>query len=367
VSANIHVFGNFNNAAEYILLPDSIFISLKQDFINNWIEKMNKIKWCILGTGWISRKFAEALKAVDNSELYAVGSRTRENAESFAREFNVTKAYSSYDEATNDRDVNVIYIGTPHTLHCENTLMCLEKGKNVLCEKPFGINGSEVRKMVAKAKEKNLFLMEALWTRFLPNIIKTKELIDSGEIGKVKFLNSCFSVKSSYGPEHRQYNRALGGGSLLDIGIYNVFLSLFLLGKPKEFIAMAGIGNTDVDNSCSFTFKYDNDTLAVMYSSFMAQSNSIAEIHGETGKILLPHMFHCPNDVIITKLDGEEKIIPFEFKSNGYNFEAEEVVKCLQAGKTQSELMSWNDSLELIDMLDSIRERCGIVYPGHDL
>jgi predicted dehydrogenase len=130
---------------------------------------------------------------------------------------------------------------------------------------------------------------------------------------------------------------------------------------------MAGIGNTEVDNSCSFTFKYDNGTLAVMYSSFVAQSNSIAEIHGETGKILLPNMFHCPNDLIITRPDGNEKIIPFEFKSNGYNFEAEEVVKCLQAGKTQSELMSWNNSLELIDMLDSIRERCGIVYPGHDL
>jgi predicted dehydrogenase len=327
---------------------------------------MKTIKWCILGTGRISRIFAEGLKVVENSELYAVGSRTRESAESFASEFNVKKAYSNYEEAANDPDVNVIYIGTPHNHHCENTLMCLDKGKNVLCEKPLSINGNEVRKMIEKAKEKNLFLMEALWTRFLPNIIKAKELIDSGEIGKVKFLNSCFSVKSSYGPEHRQFNRKLGGGSLLDIGIYNVFLSLFLLGKPKEFIAMAGIGNTEVDNSCSFTFKYDNDTLAVMYSSFMAQTSSIAEIHGETGKILLPHMFHCPNDVKIIRPDGEEKTISFEFKSNGYNFEAEEVVKCLLAGKTQSDLMSWNDSLELIDMLDSIRKRCGIFYPGHD-
>jgi len=360
------VFGNFNNVAEYILLPDSIFICLKQNFINNWFEEMKKIKWCILGTGGISRKFAEALKAVDNSELYAVGSRTRENAESFAREFNVRKAYGNYENAAEDPDVDVIYIGTPHTLHCENTLMCLDKGKNVLCEKPLSINGNEVRKMIAKAKEKNLFFMEALWTRFLPNIIKAKELIDSNEIGKIKFLNSCFSVKSSYEPGHRQFNRELGGGSLLDIGIYNVFLTLLLLGKPMDFVAMAGIGNTEVDNTCSFIFKYDDDTLAVMYSSFVAQSNSIAEIHGETGKILLPHMFHCPNDIVLTRPDGEEKIIHFEFKSNGYNFEAEEVVKCLQTGKIQSDLMSWNDSLELIDMLDSIRKKCGIVYPGRD-
>ena len=328
---------------------------------------MKKIKWGILGTGGIAKKFAEALKAVENSELYAVGSRSRESAESFAREFNVTKVYSSYEDAANDPDVDVIYIGTPHNLHCENTLMSLEKGKHVLCEKPLGINGIEVRKMISKAKVKNLFLMEALWSRFLPNIIKAKELIDSGEIGKVKLLSSYFSIKSSYGPEHRQFNKVLGGGSLLDIGIYNVFLSLFLLGKPKEFIAIAGIGNTDVDNSCSFTFQYDQDTLAVMYSSFVAQAQSIAEIHGETGKILLPEMFFCPNNVKIIRPDGEEKIIPFEFKSNGYNFEAEEVVKCIQSGKIQSELMSWNDSLDLIDMLDSIRKKCGIVYPGHDL
>jgi predicted dehydrogenase len=328
---------------------------------------MKKIKWCILGTGGIAKKFAEALKAVENSELYAVGSRSLASAESFAREFNVSKTYSSYEDAANDPDVDVIYIGTPHNLHCENTLMSLEKGKHVLCEKPLGINGIEVRKMIAKAKEKKLFFMEALWSRFLPNIIKVKELIDSGEIGKVKLIASYFSVKSSYGPEHRQFNRELGGGSLLDIGIYNVFLSLFLLGKPKEFIAIAGIGNTEVDNSCSFTFKYDQDTLAVMYSSFVAQAQSIAEIHGETGKILLPEMFFCPNNVKIIRPDGNEKIIPFEFKSNGYNYEAEEVVKCIQSGKIQSELMSWNNSLDLIDMLDSIRKKCGIVYPGHDL
>lgn len=328
---------------------------------------MKKIKWGILGTGGIAKKFAEALKAVENSELYAVGSRSLASAESFAREFNVSKTYSSYEDAANDPAVDVIYIGTPHNLHCENTLMSLEKGKHVLCEKPLGINGIEVRKMIAKAKEKKLFFMEALWSRFLPNIIKVKELIDSGEIGKVKLITSYFSIKSSYGPEHRQFNRELGGGSLLDIGIYNVFLSLFLLGKPKEFIAIAGIGNTEVDNSCSFTFKYDQDTLAVMYSSFVAQAQSIAEIHGETGKILLPEMFFCPNNVKIIRPDGNEKIIPFEFKSNGYNYEAEEVVKCIQSGKIQSELMSWNNSLDLIDMLDSIRKKCGIVYPGHDL
>ena len=327
---------------------------------------MKKIKWGILGTGRISRIFAEALKTVENSELYAVGSRTRESAESFAREFNVSKAYSSYEDTANDPEVDVIYIGTPHNLHCENALMSLDNGKHVLCEKPLGINGNEVRKMIAKAKENNLFLMEALWSRFLPNIIKAKELIDSGEIGKVKLLTSYFAIKSSHGPEHRQFNRVLGGGSLLDIGIYNVFLTLFLLGKPKEFIAIAGIGNTEVDNSCSFTFKYDHGTLAVMYSTFMARADSIAEIHGETGKILLPEMFFCPNNIKIIRSDGEEKIIPFEFKSNGYNFEAEEVVKCLQSGKTQSELMSWNDSLDLIDMLDAIRKKCGIVYPRHD-
>jgi predicted dehydrogenase len=327
---------------------------------------MKKIRWGIISTGKIAHVFAEALKYADNSELVAIGSRNINTAKQFSQEFNVPHYYSSYEELVKDNDVDVVYIGTPHNLHCENTLMALENNKHVLCEKPFGVNGKEVRKMIAKAKEKNLFLMEALWSRFLPNIIKTKELLEAGEIGKVRLLTAYFAFKSHQGLEHRQFNMDLCGGSLLDIGIYNVFYSLFMLGKPVDFKAAAGLGVTGSDNSCSITFKYSGDTLAVTHSSFMADTPIIAEIHGETGKIFLEDKYFCPGNIKIIRYTGKEVFIPIEIKGNGYNYEADEVVKCIQDGKIQSDKMSWDNSLELIDMLDAIRKECGIIYPKHD-
>ncbi len=203
-----------------------------------------KIKWGILSTGWIAHKFAAALQVADNSELYAVGSRTLTSAKKFADEFHVPKAYGSYEELINDHAVDVVYIGTPHNLHLENTLLALDNNKHVLCEKPMGVNRKEEERMIEKAKEKNLFLMEALWSRFLPNIIKTKELIDSGEIGDIKLLTAFFSVISDNGPEHRHYNIELCGGTILDTGIYNIFLSLLLLGKPNSISAVSRIRRT---------------------------------------------------------------------------------------------------------------------------
>jgi predicted dehydrogenase len=328
--------------------------------------KNEKIKWGFIGTGWIAHKFATALKDVEDAQLYAVGSRNLDSAKKFAEEFSVPKAYGSYEEAAIDKDVDVIYIATPHNLHCENTIMCLDHGKNVLCEKPMGVNSKEARMMIAKAKEKNVFLMEALWSRFLPNITKTKEIVDSGEIGKVKLIMANFAMRSTQTHEQRHFNKDLIGGALLDIGIYNVFLSLLLLGKPQEIKAVAGIGVTDVDESISILFKYANETLAVMNSSFLIETPTVAEIHGEKGKILLPHLWFCPGNVKVVRNDGTEVSFPFEFKSNGYDFEAEEVAKCLRSNKKQSDLMSWDASLDLIDTLDAIRKQCGIFYPKHD-
>ncbi len=325
------------------------------------------IKWGILSTGWIAHKFTKALQAADHSEIYAVGSRSLQSARKFADEFRIPKAYGSYEELVSDPAVDVIYVATPHNLHLENTLLALDHQKNVLCEKPMGVNLKETKTMIAKARENKLFLMEAMWSRFLPNIIKTKELVDSGEIGKVKLLTAFFSMKSENGPEHRHYNLELCGGTILDTGIYNVFLSLLLLGKPKAFSAIAGLSEQGGDNSCSYTFKYDNDTLAVMYSSFLANTPIIAEIHGEKGKIFLEHLWFCPGKVLVTYNDGREKVFDFAVKNNGYECEAEEVSRCILAGQTESSLMTWNDSIQLVTMLDAIRKECGIVYPKHDL
>jgi len=325
-----------------------------------------KIKWGILGTGRIARSFATALTFVENTSLYAIGSRRFEKAKAFSAEYHVPKAYGSYQEVVQDKEVDAIYVATPHHLHCSNTLMALEHNKHVLCEKPFGVNGSEVRKMIDCAKDKNLFLMEAMWSRFLPNIIKTKQLIDAGEIGKINLMTSVFSFLSLNGPEHRHFNKALCGGSLLDIGIYPVFLSLFLFGKPDKVSAIAQIGKTGVDNSCSFTFNYKDEFLSVMHSSYMANAEVVSEIHGEKGKIILPDRWFNPVNIKLVKNNGQETPFELNFIGNGYNYEAAEAVNCILENKCQSKLMDWNFSLMLIDTLDAIRKECGLSYPDHD-
>ena len=324
------------------------------------------IKWGIIGTGRIAHTFATALQVVTNSELTAVGSRDMEKATQFASEFQIPKAYGSYEDLMKDPEVDVVYIATPHNLHETNTLLALNHHKHVLCEKPMGVNLQESTRMIEKAKTENLFLMEALWSRFLPNIIKTKEIVTSGEIGEVKLMTVFFSLRSKNGPEHRHFNIDLCGGSILDIGIYNIFLSLFLLGKPQQFTAIAGLSEQGGDNSSSYTFRYNNDTLSVMYSSFMGESPIVAEIHGTKGKVTLEHLWFCPGKVKVNYLDGRENIFEFNVKSNGYEYEAEEVATCILAGKTQSDLWSWSDSKQLMSMMDAIRKECGITYPAHD-
>ncbi len=325
-----------------------------------------KIKWGILGTGIIANLFAAGLKDAYNAEPYAVGSRSLEKAENFAKKFNFKKAYGSYDEAASDPEADILYIATPHNLHFENTLMCLGYNKHVLCEKPFGINGREAREMIAEAQKKKLFLMEAMWSRFLPNLLKAKEIVESGAIGKVKLITAYFGLKSDHTPQQRHFNKALGGGALLDIGIYPVFLSLFILGKPDSFTAIAGIGPTGVDNTISMTFKYGPDVLSVMYSTLISNPDTVAEIHGEKGKIIFDKWWFTPVNIKLTDGDGNESKVPLEFKGNGYNYEAEEAGECILSGKIQSSKMSWKESLQLIDMMDAVRKVCGIVYPGHD-
>ena len=327
---------------------------------------MKTYNWGILGTGWIAKKMTDALPFVPNAKLYAVASRNKATADAYAKEHNIGKAYGSYEELVNDPAIDVVYVATPHNLHYENTILALEHGKNVLCEKPFAVNGREVRGMIAKAREKNLFLMEALWSRFLPNVIKAKEIIDSGQIGKVNLLAADFGLGLPFDPNHRLFNKQLIGGSLLDLGIYPLFLALYLLGKPKSMKAIAGMGITNVDYNCSFTLGYENDCMATMYSSCIAQTDVVATIYGEKGKIVFDKWWFTPVPIHLFDADGKEIPVKLDFIGNGYNYEAVEVVKCLENVKKQSDLMSWDDSLQLIDMLDAIRKEIGLTYPGHD-
>lgn len=321
-----------------------------------------KIRWGIIGTGWIADRMAEALKVVDHAELVAVGSRTAGSAGEFARRHGISKAYGSYQELAAAPGIDVAFIGTPHPLHAANTLMCLRNGKAVLCEKPFAMNEREVLRMISTAKEKNLFLMEAFWTRFLPSTGKVLELVRSGTIGEVRHIKSDFGVFREFDPNHRAFNKALGGGSLLDIGIYPVFLTLLLWGEPDGITCVPHIGPTGVDESLALTFQYNDGRIATLFSSFTVNSTVETHICGTRGRITMDRMWHCPVPIELTTGDEHHEEITFDYVGNGYNYEAEEVVRCLQSGKKESDILPLGFSVRLIRLLDRIRNDMGLVY-----
>jgi predicted dehydrogenase len=316
----------------------------------------------IIGTGKIAAQMAEAIKIVPNAMPYAIGSRTKESANKFAHQHQFEKAYGSYASMLCDEQVDLVYVATPHNLHFENTMLALDHGKHVLCEKPFGVNSNEVEQMIASAKEKKLFLMEAMWSRFMPHIEQIKALIEHGEIGPIKLLRSDFNMYPPFNPESRLFNKSLIGGSLMDIGIYPVFLALYILGEPKRIQAMAGIGATGVDYQVSMNFEYDNEIMAMLSSSMVSRSGINASIEGEKGSIIMEHPWHMPSNFTIKYGDGSVKKFEYEHTGNGYHYELQEVIDCLNQEKIESDKMSWDDSLRLIQTLDNIRELIGLAY-----
>ena len=325
------------------------------------------IKFGILGTGWIADKMADALSSVNGAQKYAVASRGGDKASAFAQKYGFEKSYGSYEALVADPDVDVVYIATPHNLHFENTMMCIDQGKNVLCEKPFAVNAHQVHQMIDHARNKGVFLMEAMWSRFLPHMIHAKQMVESGQLGKIHLLVADFCIhRPMTDPLDRKFNPELIGGALMDIGIYPVFLAQYILGAPLDQVSMAGLGVTGVDLNCSSIYQYPGQTQAVLHSSFLAESGVKAAIYGEKGSLVFDSFWFMPGDLTFIDIDGKSTPIHFEKVSNGYNYEAEEVVRCIRAGLKQSPMMTWDDSIALIDRLDAIRHQCGIVYPGHD-
>lgn len=322
---------------------------------------MKKIKWGIIGLGKIANKFAADLQHVENAALYAVASRNLKKAEAFQQEYEAQKAYGSYDELMNDGEVDVVYVATPHVLHHSITVACLKKGIAVLCEKPFAMNTAEVQEMIATAKKQKVFLMEAMWTRFLPHFEYVMKEINSGKMGKIKSIQADFGFPAEFDPEKRLFNKSLGGGSLLDIGIYPVFLAYSLLGKPEEITAKAEFAQTGVDSNCEIKFQYKNGSTALLESTILKKTPTTAEIELERGRIFINSRFHEPSSVNIY-LNEEESVKTFEVHTTGYYYEAEHVTQMLLQGKTESDKMSFENSLDLIGLLDDIRKKIALEY-----
>lgn len=320
-----------------------------------------QINWGIVGLGKIAGKFAEGLTSAEDAKLYAVASRDREKAVTFAKIHNAPVAYGSYEQLMKDEKVDVIYIATPHVFHHKLTLDCLNHGKAVLCEKPFSMNAAEADEMINLARSRKVFLMEALWTRFLPHFNFVLDSINSGELGKVKSINADFGFPGEFDKTKRLFNKSLGGGSLLDIGIYPVFLAYSILGKPVEIEARAKFTETGVDSECDITFKYASGVKADLFSTFSKKTSTTAAILLEKGKLILNSRFHEPTSVTIIS-EGKEETKDFGVITNGYNFEAAHVTKMLQQEKIESDIWSLEKTKDLMKLLDQIREKIGLVY-----
>ena len=323
--------------------------------------------WAILGCGKIARKFASDLKLLPNARLYAAASRSLENAQAFATEMGFEKAYGSYEEMVSDPQVDVVYIASPHSHHCEHTLLCLNHQKAVLCEKAFAMNSRQVKSMIEAAKRNNTFLMEAFWTRFQPSFQKAMEIIRSGELGALKMVRSDFAFNAEYNPEKRLYNVDLGGGSLLDIGIYPIFMSLMSLGKPAQIKTMASFCPTGAEETILMSFNYPQGETASLVSSFASYSSTQTEFNFENGFIRLNRRFFTPTTITYWKNWEEEKTITFEKgEGSGYELEAAHVMECLDARKIESDRMTWSISSDLMEIMDRVRKDAGIVFPQHD-
>ncbi|RXG11285.1 putative dehydrogenase [Leeuwenhoekiella aestuarii] len=322
---------------------------------------MKTIRWGIIGLGKIANSFATDLQQVTGSELYAVASRSQEKADEFGKKYNASKCYSSYEELAEDPQVDAVYIATPHVRHHQDTLLCLTNGKAVLCEKPFAMNLAQVEEMISAAKEKNVLLMEALWTRMMPHFKFVKEELESGKYGAVKTLTADFCFDADFNPEGRLYNKDLGGGSLLDIGIYPVFCALALLGNPEKISAKAKIGKTGVDEEIEITFDYNSGTEAFLSSSILKDTPTIATLICENGMLVLNSKFHH-TDKVTAILNGIKVEHDFAYTGKGYYFEIEHFANLLREGEKESPLMSYDFSRTLIKTLDDIREEIGLFY-----
>lgn len=319
-------------------------------------------RWGILGPGRIAHKFAQDLLTLPDAQLYAVASTDQPRADEFARQYGAAHAFGSYDGLLTLPDLNVVYVATPHVRHYENVLMLLNGGVAVLGEKPFAMNGEQVREMVDTARAKRVFLMEALWSRFMPGIKFALDLVKSGAIGTVFSVKANFGFKAPFLPEKRLFNKALGGGSLLDIGIYPLFLSYLILGKPSGLKALATFGSTGVDEQCGMVLTYSGGQLAVLESSLLAQTDTAAVIEGERGQILIHGRFHETKGLTLRRDDHMPKSFAFNRETFGYNYEAAHVMQCLAEGRTESSVWSLDDSLNLMSLLDRVRAEAGIVY-----
>jgi len=341
-----------------------------------WVNKMSTVRWGILSTGLIADSFTTVLKVTPNAQVVAVGSRTIESATKFADKHGIPKRHASYLALAQDPEVDVIYIATPHNLHKENALLCLQHNKHILVEKPFTMNIKEAKEVFDFAKEKKLFVMEAMWTRFFPVSTYVRNAIKDGVIGDVKFLKAELTFNASLAhkddPQWRLYNPDLAGGALLDVGVYVTAYSYMVFGRPPTTIhSHMTKASTGVDEQVDLMFVYPSGATALLVGSFIATGPQYGTIAGSKGYIRIPR-FYSPERLYIKLADeAEEREIVFPFPEvpglhkrheAGFRYEAEEVHKCLWEKKLESSIMPWSETINILETMDTIRKQNDLKY-----
>lgn len=321
------------------------------------------IRWGILGTGSIAGQFADGLNELSDARLVAVGSRSTESANAFGDRYSVANRHASYEALVKDPEVDVVYVATPHSCHMENTLLALSAGKPVLCEKPFAINADQARRVIEFARAKKLFVMEAVWTRYFPLMENLRALLAENSIGHVRMVTADFGFRAEIQEEERLFNPAFGGGALLDVGIYPVSLASMIFGAPKKIASLAHLGKTGVDEEAAMILSHADGQLAVLSTALRTETMHDACIMGTTGRIRIDSPWWRPTGMTLSRGGANDERFEFPLKGNGYQFEAEEVGRCLRDDRLESDVMPLDETISIMKTLDTIRAQWGLKYP----
>lgn len=322
-----------------------------------------KFNWGVIGPGRIAQVFANGLTVIDDAALYAVASTNAERGTAFAEKNGGEKTYTSYEALIADPNVDAIYIATPHRYHFENVMLCLNAGKPVLCEKPLTVNAAETKKLIETAKSKKTFLMEALWTRYLPIYGQVREWLDAGLVGDVKYLNATFGFVAPKAEDDRWYSPELAGGTLLDMGIYPITVSQWVVGEnPSAFSVQAHLAETGVDDLTAVTLKYPSGVISQFNSNFLVKNMNDFFIYGTKGHIRIhPNFWGASTATLAT--EAQELTISKPLRSGGFEYQTEEAMRCVRAGLLESPKMTHTESLANMELMDNIRAEIGLKYP----
>ncbi len=315
------------------------------------------LHWGLIGTGWIANEFAADLELTDSGWAVAVGSRRKETAEAFGERFGIPNRHGSYEELVADPEVDVVYVATPHPMHHANALLALAAGKPVLVEKPFTMNATEARELVAAAREAGLFLMEAMWTRFLPHVAEIRRLLTDGALGEIVTVSADHGQWFEKDPAFRLFAPELGGGALLDLGVYPVSFASMVLGPPDRIEAMVDATFTGVDGQVSMIFGYDSGAQAVLSCTSLARSPTRAAIAGTKARIEIDGLFYAPSSFTVISRDGERIRWEQPHEGRGLRHQAEEVARCLREGLLESPLMPLDESVSIMETIDAVLAR----------